>query len=162
MRWLLVAAALLAWLFYESRLHAYCVAKNEADDSAIFTVLHSAACNQLRGNFALFGLDCHKARLELDDRVRDLRVWQCHTGEHFLLGSSLRLGGAGVLLVALAFKAWRQKQAHQERKHTVNQQMRLLREMAPAFQKAALDPNYYGPKTSHKRRKGPLIEPVYD
>lgn len=159
MRWLLALGALGAWLFYESRLHGYCMAKNEADDSAIFTVLHSAACNQLRGHFSTFGLDCDRARLELDGRVRDLRVWQCHVGEHFLLSSYLRMLAVAGLLLGAVYKGWRQSRELQERRHFHREQMLLLRDLAPKLPHYAADQvNYY----KKPRRRGPLIEPVDD
>lgn len=127
--WLLGLACVLAWLFYERKLHNYCSAKHEVDTVAIYTVIHSAACHQLRHSFSTFGLDCDRARLELDERVQDLKVWSCHREEHLLLGSWIRIISLLVLLFAGVTRLWTIRQNRLERQHFVREQARLLRGM---------------------------------
>lgn len=128
--WLLVFGCLAAWLYYEGKLHNYCAAKHETDTAAIYTVIHSAACHQLRHPFSMFGLDCDKARLELDERVQDLKVWSCHREEHFLLGSWMRLSGVVLLGCVMGLRLCAMRQNRLERQNFVREQARLLRGMS--------------------------------
>jgi hypothetical protein len=110
LRQALLTALSVLWLFYESRVHSFCVAKCGERDGDYFMTVQSGACKQFRNTFAKAGLDCDRAELELDSRVIELRVWQCHAQEHVLLSSWLRISVVSLVGLWFAYQLYERKQ----------------------------------------------------
>jgi hypothetical protein len=112
------------WLFYETRIHSYCWAHVSSLDQPAISVSESAACGQSHEDFSKFGLNCAEARLSLDSRVRERKVWKCHASEHILFGSWLRIFCTAGLLGWLAVAFYGKEQ---DRKAKVEMQKETLK-----------------------------------
>lgn len=131
---LLLLATLGAWLFYESRIYNYCLARCEANDADVIFTVQSAACQQFEPVFRRFGLNCAEAELELDSRVRARRLWQCHAEEHVLLGSWLNSAVVGLSAAFVAWRWWTTRQRHRAQQGFMKQQFQFMRELMPSQQ----------------------------
>jgi hypothetical protein len=164
---ILSVTALFAWLFYEARVHHFCIAKCESNDGEIRFALQSAPCQQQNWIYKSLGLKCDEARSELDQRVRDRRVLQCHAEEHFIFSSWWRILGVSAFGLFAALRLHAQYQAEKQRASIQREQIHAVKLLAAdAFQghfgrskgyESSINPGH-----RYKQKHGPLIEPHID
>lgn len=167
---ILSVTALFAWLFYEMRVHQFCIAKCESNDGEIRFALQSAPCQQQNWIYKTLGLKCEEARSELDQRVRDRRVLQCHAEEHFIFSSWWRILGFSSMGLFVALRLHSQYQSEKQRAAIQREQIHAVKlitadalktQFSPVYPyESSINPGFR--RRSKSPRHGPLIEPHID